>query len=250
MNKVQSDLWFFYEKVDKKRLGPFSIDSLCKHFISNQLDLDQICLARPGWDGWKNCLDIPDFITRYQSYFKDDDYDLPPIEADTAIVENKLQSEINFAEDLPPQLPIKPALKLPPRPLEILVKEVKVVEQLHPEIEKNVIDKRKHPRFDMELKAVFIVDKKSFRTKTLNISLGGIKIVDALPDYYFNRQIQVYLSSSDLKFSIKFEAELVHSKNSLSQIQFMSQNEISTKHLESWLQSMYQGQKMITKKTA
>lgn len=120
-------------------------------------------------------------------------------------------------------------------------------EELPPMIPKNNSEKRKHPRVMIELKVVFIIEKKSFRTKTLDLSLGGLKIVDPLPDMYFNRPIQVFLSSPDLKISIKFEAELLPNTSSSTHIQFTAKNEIGLKHLEAWLISVsdHQSQKII-----
>lgn len=49
-----------------------------------------------------------------------------------------------------------------------------------------VSDRRRHPRFDTQLTAVVYTANSSFRTKTENISEGGMRLIDRLPnDFQF-----------------------------------------------------------------
>ena len=125
-----------------------------------------------------------------------------------------------------PELTIAPELKIGP--------EIKI----EPIVAKENINKRKHPRLELELKVIFVADKKTFRTKSKDLSLGGIQITDALPESFFNKNIQVFISSPDLKISIKFEAILLPNRTSSKFVQFISQTEGSLKFLESWLSSV------------
>lgn len=54
-------------------------------------------------------------------------------------------------------------------------------------------DRRKHPRFDAELTAVVYSTNGSFRTKTLNISEGGLRILDRLPDDFQDVGLEVLM---------------------------------------------------------
>ena len=42
---------------------------------------------------------------------------------------------------------------------------------------------RKHQRFDVELPVEVLVNDQSFKSKTVDISLGGIRVTDELPDW-------------------------------------------------------------------
>lgn len=238
MNTKFNDIWFYYLKTIKIKVGPLKLDELCDQLISQKIELEQAFFAQSGWPKWKNGLDIPVIVTKYQTLLEEKNNSLPPIEEDCV---PPIEEEC-----LPP-----PVL---PMPLgQVFFENKKVIkQQAQPVVpnSKSWTESRKHPRVEMELKAIFVVDKKSFRTKTINLSLGGIKITDPLPDIYFDREIQVFLSSMDLKFSIKFTAKLAGNKSSGNQIQFTSENEAGIKHLEAWLLTMNDKQDQIIKKTA
>lgn len=212
MSEKVSDLWFYYLKSIKVKIGPLKLDTMCSQLVNKNIKLEEIFLAQSGWPKWKIALDVPIFVTVFNDLLENEKNSLPPIEGE--------------------------CLSPPP--------------SLLPQNQDNHkwTESRKHPRVTMELKAIFVVEKKSFRTKTINLSLGGIKITDSLPAIYFDREIQVFLSSSDLKFSIKFTAELAGNKSSGNQIQFTNQNDLGIKHLEAWLLNMEQKQNLLIKKTA
>lgn len=203
----KNELWFFYHRVKKTKLGPFPLEALCTFLINEKIELDHVLLCQSGWPKWKKGIDLSPFLNQYQKCLREKDDVLPSTE------------DYEDIEELPPTIPLA----------------------INP-IKQNDHEKRKHPRVAIELKVVFIVEKKSFRTRTFDLSLGGLKIVDPLPEFYFNRQIQVFLSSPDLKISIKFEAELLANTSSLTHLQFSSKNDIGLKHLEAWLMSISDSQ--------
>jgi hypothetical protein len=212
MSVEKKDLWYYYHAKIKKRLGPFSTEALCNHLLKEQVELEHIMLCQTGWKNWKCGLNVPEFISFFQNELASFDNLLPPI------IETETQAEVQ----------IKPDIIASPA--------------------KENINKRKHARVELELKVVFISGKKTFRTKTVDLSLGGIKTIDPLPEIYFNTPIEVFISSPDLKISIKFSAILVANANSSTHIQFTGGNDIGQKHLESWLNSVYKNQaKQISK---
>lgn len=226
MEEMNKDLWFFYNTSTKEKMGPFSMDSLCAFIISNKIEPDQINLAQPDWTKWKKAVDVIEFLKKHKLPPEEAIYNLPLIE--------ELADELEMNEE-PPELPPEFLQKAAPAPV-ISIADTESWE-----------NRRKHQRFSIELKAIFIVDKKSFRTKTENLSLGGIKIVDPLPECYFNKKIQIYLSSQDLKFSIKFEANLIQNNKTQTHIKFISQNDLASKHLNAWLQAISQANNPIKK---
>jgi hypothetical protein len=180
-------------------MGPITMESLCFYLINSKFDFENILICQTGWKQWKKALEVPEFINQKQKMLVDLEDSLPPIE------------ESPVAEEIPPFIP-----------------------QIVP-IEKK--ENRVHPRAIIELKVVFITGNKSFRTKTKNVSLGGLKIVDPLPGYYFGKLVEIYLSSPDQKFFIKLKATILENEKSLTHIKFQSKNDIGFKHLSSWLES-------------
>lgn len=241
MSENGNGLWFYYYKDKKVKIGPIHLDVLCAELVNKKIELDQIYLAQSKWPQWKNGIEVPEFVKLYQDIteeaasspplFDDELIFLPPIDTKEATTSNlSLVSVEATIED-------KNSINKPN-----LMNELRNNKQ---------IESRKHPRVSMELKAIFVVDKKSFRTKTINLSLGGIKITDPLPKIYFDREIEVYLSSLDLKFSIKFVAILAGNKSTGQQIQFTRKNDAGIKHLEAWILTLNSNKKMLpTKKIA
>ena len=209
--------WYFYHKQEKAKFGPLTLQSLCSFLITNNIGLEDVFLCKKGWPKWKMGLETEEFIVEY-----------------------KIQFEIN--NELPPMLDDPSEDAMPPAIPTIINKA--------PEIPKEKLNLRKHPRHEIELKVIFVADKKTFRTKTKDLSLGGIQITDAVPESFFNKNIQVFISSQDLKISIKFEAILLPNRSSTKFIQFVSQTEGSLKFLESWLNSVSDSSGQILKKSA
>lgn len=83
----------------------------------------------------------------------------------------------------------------------------------------------------LELKVTFILNNKTFRTKTKHLSLEGIMIKDTLPEHFREEEFEIYISSPDLQLSIKFQAKFEDD----SSIKFSSKNDIGLKHLDSWM---------------
>ena len=249
--EAKKELWFYYNKLTKVKLGPFSINALCTLLIDEKIDIDNVVLCQSGWKKWENALQLPNFLNQYQEHFKALRDLLPALD-----FEDDFLPAIDESVEVPPLFP-KTIQKVEFAPVinkvqvitEAPVVEIASIIAVAPIVNdsKEKGELRKHPRVPIELKIVFIFEKKTFRTRTLDLSLGGVKIVDPLPECYFDRTIQVFLSSPDQKISIKFEAELVSNTKSLTQLQFSSKSEVGLKHLEAWLIAVSDNQ---TKKVA
>jgi len=183
----QKAKWYFYNRQNKTQLGPLDLEALCSFLVTNQFELNYIYLCKPGWSKWKIGLEIPEFIDQYQKVLGKIENFLPLLEVEqvvineqlTPIYEKNTNVDLENENILPASKPIKESTQ---------IRGKQYWEKM-----------RKHPRFAVELKVIFIADKKSFRSRTLDISLGRIKIADPLPSSYFDRKIEVYLSSADLK---------------------------------------------------
>jgi hypothetical protein len=233
----KKEVWYFYNQLNKSKLGPFPIQELCLLLIKEKIEIDKILICQPGWKKWEKAEQQPSFLEEYNLQMNPlQEEDLPPI--DELDEDGLPKIEIEELSNLPPQIPSN----LLPKKVQI---DPEIIQPI--EVKKTREELRKHPRVSLELKIVFIIDKKSFRTKTLDVSLGGVKIVDPLPECYFDTTIQVFLTSPDQKFSIKFEADLLSNTTSKTHLQFNSKSSMALKHLEAWLIAVNEKQ---NKKTA
>jgi hypothetical protein len=222
MTNKKNDIWFYNHQTKNTKRGPFSMEALCSFIIDEKIELKDVLLCQEGWPKWVHCESMPIFVEEFQKAIKSRIYTLPSID------------QIEDEDEIPPILPE-------------MISSVNKVENKVENKEEKGSERRKHQRYDIALKVVFISGKKSFRTKTSDLSLGGLKIVDKLPKCYFDRKIEVFLSSPDLKVSIKFEAELIANKSTSTHVKFSCKDDIRLKQLENWLQSV---SRIQLKKTA
>ncbi len=267
MNDNLKETWYFYHKIDKTKFGPLTLKSLCLFLITNEIGLDNIFICKKGWAKWQMGLETEEFISEYKIQL-DNNNELPPMLDDPE--EDSIPPAIPIITKLEPVVPklevvvpnlkpvvteleaVKPNLGPVVTELEAVIPnlEPSILPKLEIIVPKEPVNQRKHPRVELELKVIFVADKKTFRTKTKDLSLGGIQIADALPESFFNKNIQVFISSQDLKVSIKFEAVLLPNRSSTKFIQFLSQTEGSLKFLESWLNSVSANSGHVLKKIA
>jgi hypothetical protein len=199
------DTWYFFHKLSKKILGPFTADFLTTLMIDNNFNFQQIFICKPGWKKWSCSQNVTEF---------------------KILLDSSNEEDVDLNE----------FLEEPQQEIESSNNEVIDDEN------KDWTKFREHPRVTMELKIIFVSGKKSFRTKTIDLSLGGVKTSDPLPEAYLNQELDVFLSSPDLKLSIRFKAELISCKDSLSRLKFTEKNDIGLKHLENWINTVNEKQ--------
>lgn len=212
--------WFYYHLEKKEKCGPFSKDVLCEVILNKNSNIKEILIATPGWKKWERFENCNEIMECYLNLLKERENNLPPFFD---------LPEVN--DEMPPPIPVNIFTE---DSNNIITDNQNFTEHQN----SNYKDRRKHPRFKLELKTLFVFNKKTFRTKTIDISLGGIRISDPLPESYIGKNISVYLSSTETNFSIKFEATPLACGPQSKQIKFIGSNEVSNKHLEALLHSI------------
>ena len=96
-------------------------------------------------------------------------------------------------------------------------------------------EKRVHPRFDIRLRVIIKSGKNTFMTYTSNVSLGGLSLVNDVPEYIFNSEAEIYITAPDQKNNIKLICSPVPSKLGKSRLMFTKIEETKMNVLATWL---------------
>ncbi len=96
-------------------------------------------------------------------------------------------------------------------------------------------EKRMHPRFDIRLRVIIKSGKNTFLTYTSDVSLGGLSLVNDVPQYIFNAEAEIYITAPDQKNNIMLICSPVASKLGKTRLMFTKIDESKQKVLATWL---------------
>ncbi len=96
-------------------------------------------------------------------------------------------------------------------------------------------ERRVHPRFDIRLRVIIKSGKNTFMTYTSDVSLGGLSLVNDVPEYIFNAEAEIYITAPDQKNNIKLICSPVPSKLGKSRLMFTKIEEAKKNVLATWL---------------
>ena len=223
-------------------IGPLSSQSLVEYIIEDNIDIFNLQVAVFQKDlKWEKLIKSPEIFALYKKIFN------------SKISPSQL-SEPEQPQELPPRIEtLHSQNNHPPKNLELPESFQKKNTKISL-LEKNtdaisheskglfdqaaqlsvVGERRRHPRFKIELKVIIVVGSKSFRTKTKDLSLGGLKLAEKIPENLNDKIGDVYIFSLDQKFSIKFQA-LIQLDAKRDRVKFEAQSQESMLHLEKWI---------------
>lgn len=96
-------------------------------------------------------------------------------------------------------------------------------------------DKRMHPRFAIRLRVIIKSGKHTFLTYTHDVSLGGLNLINDVPDYIYNAEAEIYITAPDQKNNLKLICSPVPSKMGKSRLMFTKVEESKQQILAAWL---------------
>ncbi len=120
----------------------------------------------------------------------------------------------------------------------VAAESVSIIAPIQPDLveeEKKGAERRAHPRFDIRLRVIIKSGKNTFLTYTNDVSLGGLSLVNDVPDYIFNTEAEIYISAPDNKNNLKLICSPVPSKMGKSRLMFTHVEEAKQKVLATWL---------------
>ena len=123
-----------------------------------------------------------------------------------------------------------------------LFEEASAVE-LAPQIEeqepanesKDAAEKRAHPRYEIRLRVIIKSGRHTYLTFTKDVSLGGLNLVNNVPESIFNTEAEIYISAPDQKNKVMFLCQPVASPLGRSRLMFTQINEKKQTILAAWI---------------
>lgn len=98
-------------------------------------------------------------------------------------------------------------------------------------------ERRRHKRFEVDLKVVIMGQDQVFRTRSVDVSLGGLKLKAAIPLNLLGRDCVIYLAKSDESENLEFRARPVAGDGGkIHRLKFDGAPEVVVDVLMNWLE--------------
>lgn len=131
--------------------------------------------------------------------------------------------------------------KITPEEVEIFEKQPEVHKQsqqakILEEIKNE--ERRLFPRFNISLRVIIKSGKSTFLTFTKDVSIGGLNLMNEVPESIFNSEAEIYITAPDQKNNIMFTCLPVSSRLGKSRLMFTNINQNKQKIFSEWLQQV------------
>jgi len=98
--------------------------------------------------------------------------------------------------------------------------------------------RRRLERYDATLEVIITSGKKSFRSRTRNISMGGILLEDKVPFEILGELCNVLVKDSESKSNIRFRALSLSNSDGLCRFSFEDGNALEKQKLLKWVETI------------
>ncbi|HRO66106.1 MAG TPA: PilZ domain-containing protein [Pseudobdellovibrionaceae bacterium] len=282
--KGNGKIWIFYDSLTQKQTKPLSTLNAQMTLLSMKVkDPDRIFIWTPGWTKW---VPLQQFLESDQTYFvvapapKPKTDEPPAFDEKTVRAEAPLEDTVThvlhpeFAQDTESSeyTEILPDHRPPPSQKKDYgyYHEDFRADQIDPEARfkvdmnlpgkrpnasDNPANRRLNPRHQFKIEVILInKNGRTFRTSSLNISLGGTLLQDELPKEFINARFDLILvnkfEKDPSKGRLHFQGRVVGDYTDPRRLMFLDTDEHTLKRLESMLRSYLDQQKKIQKKKA
>lgn len=96
-------------------------------------------------------------------------------------------------------------------------------------------EKRAHPRYEIRLRVIIKSGRQTYLTFTKDVSLGGLNLVNNVPESIFSTEAEIYISAPDQKNKVMFLCQPVPSPLGRSRLMFTQINEKKQTILAAWI---------------
>ena len=96
-------------------------------------------------------------------------------------------------------------------------------------------EKRAHPRYEIRLRVIIKSGRHTYLTFTKDVSLGGLNLVNNVPESIFNAEAEIYISAPDQKNKVMFLCQPIPSPLGRSRLMFTQINEKKQTILAAWI---------------
>lgn len=107
--------------------------------------------------------------------------------------------------------------------------------QALPEKELTGRERRKFTRYDVKLRVIITNKKNTFLTFTKDVSLGGLQLMNDIPEYIFQGESEVFISGPNNRDNIKFKCKAIGDNQHKSRLQFEDSDQVLLEKLQLWI---------------
>lgn len=262
--------WFLANKknkqVEKNLYGNQVAQRVIQGYSEGHLDEDWMVWSA-GWTNWKPLTEIAELINEIQILAKiaeeappSMDFSLPSLPVENQdqnefASEDSQQSKVAITDIKPltiPSTPISPQSENQSHYEESRINEEEPSSgsnldhkaqpippaRAHAETidQRAFTNRRRHPRFKARYRCIIRSSTITFRTFTVDISLGGVALEDPIPRDLLGSECLIYISSSKTKSNLKFKIALTGRAVS-KYFSFEDADPLILEELQGWLQS-------------
>lgn len=130
----------------------------------------------------------------------------------------------------PIAIPISPSMNLNPIPQPMMNDNIVPISQ-----EPSGRERRKFTRYDIKLRVIITNKKNTFLTFTKDVSLGGLQLINDIPEYIFHGESEVFISGPNNRDNIKFKCRAVGDNQHKSRLQFENSDQVLLEKLQVWI---------------
>lgn len=222
-----SDSWAIYNSKTKEMREKVTLEELRALLQSLTAEDQRFWFAWNGRrDSWEPALDIVYEMTRPSLNAKNHD----PINSKNFV---EMQYEVDEATRIPtidlsePENQVISITRAQPA-------EIQINSEPPPQA-KSGFDRRRYPRYHARFRVIIKNENLTFRTFSLDVSLGGLAIETAVPPGCIGSTCQVLLGHPTTGENISFSARLLNSRPESKYFSFVKSPQESLSRLQKWL---------------
>ena len=198
--------------------------------------LPYIFLWQEGWSNWKAFLETPELLVMRKKVPP-----LPPrgLRATTNVADQVLQ--VSVASKPSPVPAPSPELSLeetPLVPVTISFASTKPQKPAKPPPGAKPEERRRSKRTVASLNVIISADGAVFRTLSVDISEVGLRLENPVPASMLKKQVQIVVSSPDLKTKLRFNAQLVGDASDAKRFTFVEPPATQVEQIKAWLSEL------------
>ncbi|MBC7398128.1 MAG: PilZ domain-containing protein, partial [Bdellovibrionales bacterium] len=96
-------------------------------------------------------------------------------------------------------------------------------------------ERRAQKRFNVDLRIILISKGRSFRSISQDVSLGGMKLKNKVPQEFSGEECMAYISTADARENIEMVCKVIPDPSDPRRVQFLEADSQQLKRLSKWL---------------
>lgn len=233
------DSWSLYNSKTKEMRENVSLAEMRALLQGLSVEDQRFWFAWNGTrDNWEPALDIMFEITRPNLQAKNMEplSDLKFVEMEYQAFEKSSVPTIDLSEPENPVISISRVKAPTPSSLQLGSATKQIPMESH-EPPKSGFDRRRYPRYHARFRVIIKNENLTFRTFSMDVSLGGLSIETAVPPGCVGSTCQISIGNIDTGETLQFAAKLLVAREEFKYFSFTKAPQDHLTRLEKWLQA-------------